>query len=71
MPSEAVIKFPLLILILIIALSIGWGVSWPMMKIALREFPDLDVSRMVMPRGGDVSAGIGAAFRRDDAAARG
>jgi len=29
----------LLISLLIAALSIGWGMSWPMMKIALREFP--------------------------------
>jgi len=32
-------KFPLLIVVLIAALSIGWGLSWPMMKIALSEFP--------------------------------
>jgi drug/metabolite transporter (DMT)-like permease len=39
MPRDISIKFPLLTLVLIIALSIGWGVSWPMMKITLREFP--------------------------------
>lgn len=30
---------PLLIVGLLAALAIGWGVSWPMMKIALWEFP--------------------------------
>ena len=39
MTLDASIRRPLLISILIAALSIGWGVSWPMMKIALREFP--------------------------------
>ena len=33
------IRRTLLISLLIAALSIGWGMSWPMMKIALREFP--------------------------------
>jgi drug/metabolite transporter (DMT)-like permease len=32
-------RLPLLVLVLIGALSIGWGMSWPMMKIALGEFP--------------------------------
>ena len=32
-------RIPILVLFLIGALSIGWGLSWPMMKIALSEFP--------------------------------
>lgn len=39
MPRDVSAKFPLLILFLVASLSIGWGVSWPMMKIALSEFP--------------------------------
>ena len=39
MAQQKSIKFPLLIFVLIAALSLGWGVSWPMMKISLREFP--------------------------------
>ena len=39
MTLDTSIRIPLLISILIAALSIGWGMSWPMMKIALREFP--------------------------------
>jgi drug/metabolite transporter (DMT)-like permease len=37
-PTPAVQSSPL-IFILVAALSIGWGLSWPMMKIALSEFP--------------------------------
>jgi drug/metabolite transporter (DMT)-like permease len=39
MPRDTSIKFPLLVAALVAGLSIGWGVSWPMMKIALSEFP--------------------------------
>ena len=39
MTRDASLKFPLLIFVLVAALSIGWGMSWPMMKMALREFP--------------------------------
>jgi drug/metabolite transporter (DMT)-like permease len=33
------VRRPSLILLLVAALSIGWGFSWPMMKLALSEFP--------------------------------
>jgi drug/metabolite transporter (DMT)-like permease len=39
MAQDSSTRFPLIVLLLVAALSIGWGVSWPMMKIALREFP--------------------------------
>jgi drug/metabolite transporter (DMT)-like permease len=39
LPQNPPVGRPALIFVLVAALSLGWGLSWPMMKIALSEFP--------------------------------
>src|SRR5262245_64538552 len=39
MTQETANRSALVIFALVVSLALGWGLSWPMMKVTLREFP--------------------------------